>query len=259
MIHCRTRDEIEKMRRSGRVVREILTELGGMIKPGVAALDLEEVAEKQIREAGGIPAFKGYRGYPNCLCVSVNEQIIHGIPSSRQFREGDIVSLDLGVVFDGYYGDSAVTIPVGKIPEPVQKLVRVTEESLNLAVEKVRVGNRLGDISATVQHHAEQNGFSVVREFVGHGIGTQLHEEPQIPNFGKPGRGPELREGMVFAIEPMVNQGTSEVRILPDQWTAVTVDGGFSAHFEHMVAVMAQGPEVLTTLNHSLNFSPNHS
>ena len=255
MIHCRTRDEIEKMRRSGRVVREILTELGGMIKPGVTALDLEEVAEKRIREAGGIPAFKGYRGYPNCLCASVNEQIIHGIPSSRQFREGDIVSLDLGVVFDGYYGDSAVTIPVGIIPEPVQKLVRVTEESLNLAVEKVRVGNRLGDISSTVQQHAEQNGFSVVREFVGHGIGTQLHEDPQIPNFGKPGRGPELREGMVFAIEPMVNQGTSAVRVLPDQWTAVTVDGGFSAHFEHMVAVTAQGPEVLTTLNHS----PNHS
>ena len=255
MIHCRTRDEIEKMRRSGRVVREILTELGGMIKPGVTALDLEEVAEKRIREADGIPAFKGYRGYPNCLCASVNEQIIHGIPSSRQFREGDIVSLDLGVVFDGYYGDSAVTIPVGKIPEPVQKLVRVTEESLNLAVEKVRVGNRLGDISATVQQHAEQNGFSVVREFVGHGIGTQLHEDPQIPNFGKPGRGPELREGMVFAIEPMVNQGKSAVRVLPDQWTTVTVDGGFSAHFEHMVAVTAQGPDVLTTLNHS----PNHS
>ena len=237
------------------MVREILTELGGMIKPGVTALDLEEVAEKRIREAGGIPAFKGYRGYPNCLCASVNEQIIHGIPSSRQFREGDIVSLDLGVVFDGYYGDSAVTIPVGIIHEPVQKLVRVTEESLNLAVEKVRVGNRLGDISATVQQHAEQNGFSVVREFVGHGIGTQLHEDPQIPNFGKPGRGPELREGMVFAIEPMVNQGTSAVRVLADQWTTVTVDGGFSAHFEHMVAVTAQGPEVLTTLNHS----PNHS
>ena len=255
MIHCRTRDEIEKMRRSGRVVREILTELGGMIKPGVTALDLEEVAEKRIREAGGIPAFKGYRGYPNCLCASINEQIIHGIPSSRQFREGDIVSLDLGVVFDGYYGDSAVTIPVGIIPEPVQKLVRVTEESLNLAVEKVRVGNRLGDISAAVQQHAEQNGFSVVREFVGHGIGTQLHEDPQIPNFGKPGRGPELREGMVFAIEPMVNEGTSAVRVLPDQWTTVTVDGSFSAHFEHMVAVTAQGPEVLTTLNHS----PNHS
>lgn len=255
MIHCRTRDEIEKMRRSGRVVREILTELGGMIKPGVTALELEEVAEKRIREAGGIPAFKGYRGYPNCSCVSVNEQIIHGIPSSRQFQEGDIVSLDLGVVIDGYYGDSALTIPVGNIPEPVQKLLKVTEESLNLAVEKVRPGNRLGDISSTVQQHAERNGFSVVREFVGHGIGTQLHEDPQIPNFGTPGRGPILREGMVFAIEPMVNQGTSAVRILSDHWTAVTADGGFSAHFEHMVAVTAQGPEILTALNHS----PNHS
>ena len=255
MIHCRTRDEIEKMRRSGRVVREILTELGGMIKSGVTALELEEVAEKRIREAGGIPAFKGYRGYPNCSCVSINEQIIHGIPSSRQFQEGDIVSLDLGVVIDGYYGDSALTIPVGNIPEPVQKLLKVTEESLNLAVDKVRPGNRLGDISSTVQQHAERNGFSVVREFVGHGIGTQLHEDPQIPNFGTPGRGPVLREGMVFAIEPMVNLGTSAVRILSDHWTAVTADGGFSAHFEHMVAVTAQGPEILTALNHS----PNHS
>ena len=203
MIHCRTRDEIEKMRRSGRVVREILTELGGIIKPGVTALDLEEVAEKRIREADGIPAFKGYRGYPNCLCASVNEQIIHGIPSSRQFREGDIVSLDLGVVFDGYYGDSAVTIPVGIIPEPVQKLVRVTEESLNLAVEKVRVGKSAGRTSRrTVQQHAEQK-----RLLCGPRVLWATESAPSCMRTRKsrtsanPGRGPELREGMVFAIE----------------------------------------------------------
>ena len=237
------------MRRSGQTVCQILTELSEIVKPGVTALDLDGVAERRIREAGGIPAFKGYRGFPNCSCVSINEQIIHGIPSTRKLQEGDIVSVDLGVIIDGYYGDSAVTIPVGNIPSSLQKLLKITKESLNLAVEKACHGNRLGDISSAVQQHAENNGFSVVREFVGHGIGTQLHEDPQIPNFGTAGKGPLLQKGMVLAIEPMVNQGTSAVKILPDHWTAVTADKMFSAHFEHMVAVTEKGPEILTSMN----------
>jgi len=197
---------------------------------------------------GAKSAFKGYRGYPCCLCASVNEQIVHGIPSERQLKEGDILSLDLGLILDGYYGDAAVTVPVGQISEPLQKLLRVTEEALELAIDKARLGNRLGDISATVQIHAEKNHYSVVREFVGHGIGRDLHEEPQIPNFGLPGHGPVLKAGMVLAIEPMVNSGQPDVRVLDDHWTAVTADGGCSAHFEHMVAVTRNGPDVLTRL-----------
>jgi methionyl aminopeptidase len=248
MIICKSPAEIEKMRRSGRVVREVLEELRSRVRPGTTTLDLERFVDRRLEQLRVRPAFKGYRGYPCCLCASVNEEVIHGIPSDRRLNEGDIVSLDLGVIVDGYYGDSAITQPVGEISEETRKLLRVTEESLELAIEKVRLGRRLGDISATVQQHVEKNGFSVVREFVGHGIGRELHEEPQIPNFGHEGHGPVLKEGMVFAIEPMVNSGGPEVRVLDDHWTAVTVDGRNSAHFEHMVAVTQNGPEVLTRL-----------
>jgi methionyl aminopeptidase len=250
MIICKSPAEIEKLRNSGRLVREILEEMRRRVQPGVTTLDLERFAEKRLRQLGVAPAFKGYRGYPCCLCASVNEEIVHGIPSGRRvLKAGDIVSLDLGIVLKGYYGDSALTVPVGEISEPLKKLLRVTEESLELAIQHVRAGNRLGDISAAVQQHAERNGFSVVREFVGHGIGREMHEEPQIPNFGKPGHGPLLKPGMVLAIEPMVNEGGNAVRVLDDHWTAVTADGGYSAHFEHMVAVTSNGPDVLTRLS----------
>jgi len=209
-------------------------------------LDLEKYIERRIAQLGARPAFKGYRGYPCCLCASVNNEVIHGIPSERRLKYGDILSLDLGVVVDGYYGDSAITVPVGEIPESTQKLLRVTQDALRLAIDQARLGNRLGDISATVQRHVEENGYSVVREFVGHGIGRQLHEEPQIPNFGQAGHGPALKQGMVLAIEPMVNAGGAAVRVLADNWTAVTADGALSAHFEHMVAVSRNGPDVLT-------------
>ncbi len=248
MIICKSPAEIEKMRRSGRLVRELLEEISGRARPGVSTLELEKDAEKRLAKVGARPAFKGYRGYPCCLCTSVNEQIIHGIPSDRRLKEGDVLSLDLGVVVDGFYGDSAITIPVGEISESAKKLLRVTEEALERAIDKVRPGNRLSDVSAAVQEHVEGHGFSVVREFVGHGIGRELHEDPQIPNFGPPGRGPVLKEGMVLAIEPMVNAGLPATRILDDQWTAVTLDGEYSAHFEHMVAVTGNGPDVLTRL-----------
>lgn len=248
MITCRAREEIEKLRRSGRVVRQVLEETRERTRPGVATLELERFVEKRLTQLGAQPASKGYRGYPWCLCASVNNEIVHGMPSSRKLREGDIVGLDLGVVVDGYYGDSALTVPVGPIPERTQKLLRVTEEALELGIQKARVGNRVGDISATVQEHVEKNGFSVVREFVGHGIGREYHEEPQVPNFGPPGHGPLLKEGMVFTIEPMVNAGSAALRVLNDNWTAVTADGEPSAHFEHMVAVTRNGPDVLTRL-----------
>jgi len=248
MIICKSAAEIEKLRRSGRLVRQILEETREQAKPGVTTMELERFVERRLTGARAKPAFKGYRGYPCCLCASVNEQIVHGIPSNRRLNEGDIVSLDLGVIIDGYYGDAAMTVPVGMITEPLQRLLRVTEESLQLAIDKARVGNRLGDISAAVEQHVVNSGFSVVKEFVGHGIGRQLHEEPQIPNFGSPGYGPPLKPGMVLAIEPMVNVGGPGLRILEDQWTAVTVDGAPSAHFEHMIAVTQNGPDVLTRL-----------
>jgi len=248
MIICKSAAEIEKLRRSGRLVREILEEMRQKVRPGATTLELEEYAEKRIRQIGIKPAFKGYRGYPCCLCASINNEVVHGIPSRRVLANGDIVSLDMGVIVDGYYGDSALTVPVGEISDSLKRLLRVTEESLQLAIEQARAGKRLGDISAAVQRHAEEAGYSVVREFVGHGIGRSLHEEPQIPNFGRPGHGPVLKEGMVLAIEPMVNAGTSDVRVLDDHWTAVTADGGYSAHFEHMVAITRNGPDVLTQL-----------
>jgi methionyl aminopeptidase len=228
------------------MARGLLEELRERAQPGVSTMELEKYIERRITQLGARPAFKGYRGYPRCLCASVNSEVIHGIPSERCLKRGDILSLDLGVVVDGYYGDSAITVPVGEIPESTQRLLRVTQEALQLAVEQARLGNRLGDISATVQRHVEENGYSVVREFVGHGIGRQLHEDPQVPNFGQPGHGPVLKQGMVLAIEPMVNAGGAAVRVLGDNWTAVTADGSLSAHFEHMVAVSRNGPDILT-------------
>ncbi|MGH9450575.1 MAG: type I methionyl aminopeptidase [Terriglobia bacterium] len=248
MIICKSAAEIVKLRRSGRIVREILEDMRTRVKPGVTTLDLEDFAVERIRKLGVKPAFKGYRGYPCCLCASVNQEIVHGIPSKRTLSAGDIVSLDMGVIVDDYYGDSALTVPVDEITDSLRRLIRVTEESLQRAIANARVGNRLGDISAAVQACAENAGFSVVREFVGHGIGRSLHEDPQVPNFGPAGRGPLLKEGMVLAIEPMVNAGAPEVRVLDDKWTAVTADGSCSAHFEHMVAVTRNGPDVLTQL-----------
>jgi methionyl aminopeptidase len=246
MIVCKSAREIEKLRVSGRVVRGILDDVSAQVRPGVTTWELESYVGRRVKQLGVKPAFRGYRGYPCCLCASVNNEIVHGIPSRRMLQEGDIVSLDLGVVVDGYYGDSALTVPVGTISGPLQRLLKVTEESLHMAIYEAHLGNRLGDISAAVQRHAERAGYSVVREFVGHGIGRALHEDPQIPNFGIAGHGPVLKEGMVLAIEPMVNEGGSEVRVLDDQWTAVTADGTCSAHFEHMVAITRNGPDVLT-------------
>ncbi len=236
------------MRRSGRVVREVLNHLRDMVSPGISTMDLERAAEKKIKEAGAKPAFKGYFDYPCVLCTSINEEIVHGIPSEkRMLKAGDIVSIDCGVVMDGYYGDAAITVAVDQSVTPeVQKLLEVTEASLYKGIEQVRVGNSIGDVGAAVQEFVEASGFSVVREFVGHGIGTKLHEEPQIPNFGSRGHGARLREGMVLAIEPMVNFGKPGSRVLDDKWTAVTADGSLSAHFEHCVAVMRDGPVILT-------------
>ena len=247
-IVCKSQSEIDKMRRSGKIVRQILDELRAMVAPGVTTMDLEKFAEQKIKESGAKPAFKGYYDYPCVLCTSVNEEIVHGIPSAKRvLKAGDIVSIDCGVVLEGYYGDAAITVAVGNEISPErQKLLKVTEESLYRAIEKVRVGNTVGDIGQAVQEHVEANGFSVVREFVGHGIGTKLHEEPQVPNFRSRGGDTRLREGMVLAIEPMVNSGRPEAKVLADNWTAVTADGSSSAHFEHCVAVTRDGPVILT-------------
>ncbi len=247
-IVCKSAAEIEKMRRSGRLVREVLNHLRDMAAPGVSTMDLERAAEKKIKEAGAKPAFKGYFDYPAVLCTSINEEIVHGIPSEKRvLKAGDIVSIDCGVVMDGYYGDAAITVAVDDSVTPeVQKLLEVTEASLYKGIDQARIGNSIGDVGAAVQEFVEASGFSVVREFVGHGIGTKLHEEPQIPNFGSRGHGARLREGMVLAIEPMVNFGKPGSRVLDDKWTAVTTDGSVSAHFEHCVAVTRDGPVILT-------------
>jgi methionyl aminopeptidase len=247
MIVCRSPLELDKMYRAGLVVWDVLNGLRQMVRPGVATMELERFAEQRTAELGARPAFKGYQGYPCVLCTSINQEVVHGIPSStRRLREGDILSLDYGAELDGYFADAAVTVPVGKIAPEVKALLRVTREALDHAIEKVRPGNRLSDVSAAVQDWVERHHFSVVREFVGHGIGTRMHEEPQLPNYGDPGRGPRLEEGMVLAIEPMVNAGRPDVRMLDDRWTAVTADGSFSAHFEHTVAATSNGPWVLT-------------
>jgi methionyl aminopeptidase len=249
MIILKSPEEVGKIERAGRIVAEVLRELKAQVKPGVTTLDLDRIAEEGIRKRGGLPAFKGYRGFPATLCASVNNEIVHGIPSKRALQEGDIIGLDLGAIVDGYYGDAAITVAVGAIQPEVQRLVRVTEESLYRGIEQMKVGNRLSDVSHAVQSHVEAAGYSVVKDFVGHGIGQSLHEEPQLPNFGKPGQGPRLRAGMVLAIEPMVNMGKDGVRVLGDHWTAVTEDGSLSAHFEHTVAVTEAGPVILTSNN----------
>jgi methionyl aminopeptidase len=246
MIVCKSPAELERMRASNALVADVLGELRSLVAPGVTTSELDAVAETRVREAGAVPAFKGYQGYPATLCASINEAVVHGIPSDRPLAAGDIVSLDIGVVLDGYYGDSAITVGVGAITEDTRRLLQVTEEALRCAIERVQVGGRVSDLGHAVQTHVEANGFSVVREFVGHGIGTELHEEPQIPNYGEPGQGSRLSEGMVLAIEPMVNMGKPGVKVLDDGWTAVTRDGSLSAHFEHSVAVTANGPVVLS-------------
>jgi methionyl aminopeptidase len=247
MIMCKSATELDKMHQAGLVVWDVLNGLRERVRPGVTTLELEEFAAGRTAELKVRPAFKGYRGYPCVLCASVNKEVVHGIPSaSRTLQEGDIISLDFGVEYKGYYGDAAVTVGVGKIDPVREKLLRVTRESLDRAIENVRPGGHLGDISSAVQRWVEKDGFSVVRDFVGHGIGTKMHEEPNVPNYGEPGQGPRLEEGMVFAIEPMVNAGGAAVKVLDDHWTAVTADGSDSAHFEHTVAVTSKGPWVLT-------------
>jgi methionyl aminopeptidase len=249
-VVCKSGAELEKMRRSGHIVRQVLEATRAIVAPGVSTMDLERVAEKKILESGAVSAFKGYHDYPRVLCTSINNEIVHGIPSEkRKLKVGDIVSIDCGVVLDGYYGDSAITVAVGgeeALTAELKKLLEVTEASLKRAIEKMRIGNTVGDVGAAVQDVVEAAGFSVVREFVGHGIGTKLHEDPQVPNYGAYGTGMKLREGMVFAIEPMVNAGKPGSRVLDDHWTAVTEDGSYSAHFEHCVAVTKNGPLVLT-------------
>jgi len=246
MIVCRSAEEIEKLARVNALVAQVLAELMRVVEPGVSTLDLDQLAERRLREAGALPAFKGYHGYPATICASVNDQVVHGIPNTRPLKSGDIVSVDMGAKLDGYFGDSAVTVPVGTVSAEAQRLLQVTSASLDRALTAVKPGNRVQDIGAAVQQHVEAHGFSVVREFVGHGIGTALHEEPQVPNYGTPGRGARLAEGMTLAIEPMVNAGKPAVKVLSDGWTAVTKDGSLSAHFEHTVVVTAEGCRILT-------------
>ena len=249
MIVLKTPDEIEVMAKASKLVAETLEALKREVRPGTTTDDLDRLAEEFIRLRGGVPAFKGYRNYPKTLCASVNDQVVHGIPSKRTLKEGDIIGLDLGAIVEGFYGDSAVTVPVGRIDGRTQELLRVTEEALYKGIAQAVVGNRLSDISHAIQRHVEAAGFSVVTEFVGHGIGRRLHEEPQVPNYGQPGQGPRLQAGMVLALEPMVNMGGSAVRVLEDHWTAVTTDGSLSAHFEHTVAIQPSGPaRILTKL-----------
>jgi len=248
VIVLKSAREIALMRRAGHILAGVVERLRASVRPGMSTLDIDEDVEAYIHREGAAPAFKGYRGFPATVCVSINEEVVHGIPSPRRkIHEGDIVGLDLGCIVEGYYADCAFTLPVGPVPADVQKLLDVTRESLDRAIQECRPERRLSDVSHAVQSHVEAHGLSIVRAFVGHGIGRALHEEPQIPNFGDPGRGPQLRAGMVLAIEPMVTMGSWEVRILDDGWTAVTQDGSLAAHFEHTVAVTENGPEVLTS------------
>lgn len=246
MIVLKTDREIGYMRDAGKIVGQTLLELKKAIVPGVTTLELDRIADQYIRHAGAIPAFKGYGGFPANICTSVNEQVVHGIPGSRQLKNGDVISLDVGTKLNRYYGDAAITVPVGDVDDKLLKLLTVTEESLYKGIEKAIKGNRLSDISHAVQLHAESHGYGVVRDYVGHGIGQRMHEDPQIPNYGPPGRGPLLKNGMVLAIEPMINLGTPEVEVLADDWTVVTADGKISAHFEHTVAVTDGEPLILT-------------
>ena len=247
MIVYKSREEIDKMRRAGRIVAATIDAVLEKVRSGISTKALDAVAEQVIRNEGATPSFLGYRGYPACLCASINDQIVHGIPGERIIEEGDIVSLDFGAIWEGFHGDSAVSIVVGKARSAeAEELVRVTEEALNAGIAQIKAGGHLSDVGHAVQQVAEGAGFSVVREYVGHGIGRHLHEDPQVPNFGSPGRGPTMREGLVIAVEPMVNAGGWETVLMPDKWTVVTADGSLSAHFEHTIAITEDGPEVLT-------------
>jgi len=247
IIYCE--EEVRAIKKSNQIVAKILEELGSMIRPGVRTRDLDEHAEARTREMGAIPAFKGYRDFPSSLCTSINEEIVHGIPSSRALREGDIISLDFGVLYEGYYGDAAITFPLGKITPKARKLIQAAKEAFHKGLDQARAGNRVSDISHAIQTYVEAQGFSVIRSFVGHGIGLSLHEEPQIPNFGLPGRGPKIKPGMVFALEPMIAVGDWSVEILEDNWTAITRDKSLSAHYEHTVAITEEGAEILSELD----------
>lgn len=249
MIILKSSDEIEIMAQANRIVAEVLAMMTGIVRPGVTTDDLNEAAHQHIVNRGGVPTFIGYRGYPKALCTSVNEQVVHGIPSGQVLQAGDIVGVDCGVTYQGFVGDSAVTLPVGKISDEAQLLIDTTRECLMLGIEQVVEGRRIGDIGYAIQTHAEARGYSIVRDFVGHGIGRQMHEEPQVTNYGTPGTGPRIKNGMVFAIEPMLNCGTFEVQVLDDQWTVVTKDGRLSAHFEHSVACTPNGPRILSLLH----------
>jgi len=246
MIIYKTKEEIERMRESGRLTALVLEKLKEAVAPGVTPLELDTLAYEIIKKNGGRPAFKGYRGFPNTITASINEEVVHAIPRKRRLKEGDIISIDVGVVLGGYYGDAAITVPVGKVSQLARRLIEVTERALYIGIEKARVGNRIGDISNAIERFVEGEGFSVVRDFTGHGIGTKLHEDPQVPHYGPPGRGPRIKPGLVIAIEPMINAGGYEVEILPDGWTVVTKDRSLSAQFEHTVAITEEGPEILT-------------
>lgn len=248
MILLKSERELDKMRVSAQITAEVISELIKCIKPGITTGELDRIAEQLVHDKGALPAFKGYRGYPKSVCISINEEVVHGIPGKRKLQEGDIVSLDFGVLKDGFYGDMAVTVGAGKITPGRITLIKVTEEALAKGIAQAYPGNRLGDISYAIESYVLENGYSVVRDYVGHGIGSQMHEEPQIPNFGEPGTGHLLKEGMTFAIEPMVNMGKYQVKTLSDGWTVVTRDGRPSAHFEHTIAITKDGPEVLTWL-----------
>ena len=256
MILLKSAREIGLMQDAGRILAEVVAELRALVKPGISTLEIDREVEEFICSRGATPAFKGYRGFPATICTSINEEVVHGIPSvHRRLKEGDIVGLDLGCIVEGYYADCAITLTLGDVPPRVQELLDVTRESLDRAIAQCHPGRRLGDVSHAVQSHVERHGFSVVRAFVGHGIGRSLHEDPQVPNFGEPGRGPLLKPGMVLAIEPMVTMGGSQVRVLEDGWTAVTEDGSLSAHFEHTVAITPRGPAVLTRLDGAEGFA----
>lgn len=249
MIIRKSKTEVEKMKSAGQIVARVLKELSGMVEPGITTRDLDNEAEKIIRDAGAYPTFKGYHGYPASICASINDEVVHGIPSNRKLREGDIIGIDCGATYQGYVGDSAVTVPVGNVSDKVKRLMETTRESLFKAIEQCRVGNRLGDVCNAVQAFVEPLGYSVVRNYCGHGIGRAMHEEPQVPNYGRPGTGPVLREGWVLAIEPMINLGRHDVKVLSDGWTVITMDGQPSAHFEHTVAITQDGPQILTLLD----------
>ena len=246
MIIGKSQKEIEKMRASGRLVGQVLRELRAMVEPGITTIEVDRAAEKMIRDAGAAPTFKGYNGFPYSICASVNEQVVHGFPSAYELKEGDIFSIDVGVTLDGFVGDTAATVPVGKVSDDRLELIRVTEQCLQRAIEQCWPGKHLGDIGHAVQSHAEAHGYSVVRDYVGHGIGRRMHEDPQIPNYGNPGKGVKIKRGYVFAIEPMINMGSVHTKTLKDGWTVVTVDGQPSAHAEHTIAITEEGPEVLT-------------